>query len=496
MGAASRRALLVATLVEPTAPSAVSRLAGRADLLELRADRVGDVPAAVLRGAFPGRLLYTLRSSAEGGAGEDAAASRRERLAWAAREGYDLVDLEARRDLHSDLLATITPERRLLSWHGGPADVAELQARAEAMLEVPAAYYKLVSTAEAHGQELAPLALLRSLGRLDVVAFAQGEIGRWTRLLAPRLGAPLVFAAVEQPGAAGQLGLDRLREDYGLPDLPPLRFVCGVVGNPVEHSLSPRLHNRAYREGGIEALYLPFHVERFGEFWLEIVESGALADLGFPLRGLSVTSPYKATALALAGASSPLAGYVGSANTLVSRDGVWEAESTDGEGVLGPLRRRQIAVEGRSAAVLGAGAAGRAAAAALARAGAGVTLVNRDPARLERSVAELRLRGHAWEDFDPGGYDLLVHATPLGRRPGDSLPLDPERLATGATVIDLSYLRAGPTPLVEAVRAAGRRAVDGREVLLYQAVPQFELMTGRPIPIELARRLLLAEAER
>jgi shikimate dehydrogenase len=88
-----------------------------------------------------------------------------------------------------------------------------------------------------------------------------------------------------------------------------------------------------------------------------------------------------------------------------------------------------------------------------------------------------------------------VHATPLGRRPGDPLPLDPARLGPEAILVDLSYLRSGPTPLVEAVRAAGRRAVDGREVLLYQAVPQFELMTGRPMPIELARRLLLAEAE-
>ncbi len=495
MGTPAERAVLVATVARPPAPQAIAALGTEADVLEVRSDLVGDLPPPWLRAQFPGRLLYTLRSAAEGGAGEDAPPARRQRLAWAAAAGYDLVDLEARRDLHPDLLADLPPTRRLLSWHGGWCELPELAARAERMLEVPAAYYKLVTEAEAHGQELTPLALLQALGRRDVIAFAAGELGGWTRLLAPRLGAPVVYAAADAPAAPGQPSLARLREDYGLPELPPLRFVCGVVGHPVEHSLSPRLHNRAYREGGIEALYLPFHVEHFGDFWLEVVESGALGELGFPLRGLSVTSPYKTTALALAGAASPLAGYVGSANTLVAREGVWEAESTDGEGVLGPLRRRQIALDGSQAAVLGAGAAGRAAAVALARAGAQVMLVNRDPARLERAVAELRLPGRSWEDFDPAGYDLLVHATPLGRRPGDPLPLDPARLGPEAILVDLSYLRSGPTPLVEAVRAAGRRAVDGREVLLYQAVPQFELMTGRPMPIELARRLLLAEAE-
>jgi 3-dehydroquinate dehydratase/shikimate dehydrogenase len=492
---AADRALVVASATRPLEAGELRELAGHVDVLELRADRAGDVPAAALREHFSGRLLYTLRSAAEGGAGEDAPAPRRVRLAWAVASGYDLVDLEARRDLHPDLLAALAPERRLLSWHGGPCGLPELTAQAERMREVPAAYTKLVTRAEAHGQELPPLALLQALARRDVIAFAAGEIGGWTRLLAPRLGAPVVFAAVDEPASPGQPPLARLRDDYGLPELPPLRFVCGVVGQPVEHSLSPRLHNRAYREAGVEALYLPFHVEHFGDFWLEVVESGVLGDLGFPLRGLSVTSPYKATALALAGASSPLAGYVGSANTLIARDGVWEAESTDGEGVLGPLVRRRIAVDGRRAAVLGAGAAGRAAAVALARAGAQVMLVNRSRDRLERAVAELRLPGHTWEDFDPGAYALVVHATPLGRRAEDPLPLAPERLAPDATVVDLTYLRDGPTPLVRAVRAAGRRAIDGREVLLHQAVPQFELMTGRPMPLELARQLLPAAAE-
>src|SRR4030095_3950665 len=125
-------------------------------------------------------------------------------------------------------------------------------------------------------------------------------------------------------------------------DLPPASVLAGLAGNPVGHSLSPRLHNAAYRALGLPRLYLPFHVESFGDFWLEVVESGSLDVLGLPLTGLSVTAPFKEAALAMAGASSPLAERVQSANTLLLNDGVWEAETTDPEGVVQTLLARGI----------------------------------------------------------------------------------------------------------------------------------------------------------
>ena len=112
---------------------------------------------------------------------------------------------------------------------------------------------------------------------------------------------------------------------------------------------------------GLEHLYLPFEMPVFGDFWLDVVESALLQDLGFPLTGLSVTSPFKEIALAVAGAASPLAERIRSANTLVLRGGVWEAESTDPDGIRGPLVVEKIEVDGKRAAILGAGGAGRAA---------------------------------------------------------------------------------------------------------------------------------------
>jgi 3-dehydroquinate dehydratase/shikimate dehydrogenase len=474
----SLSATVVATVTEEPTEGLTQELEGRASILEVRADLAGDLGADVLRQGFPGELLYTLRSAAEGGQGPNDSAERAGRLA-AAAGSYDLVDLEGR-DLRAGVEA-VPAAKRLLSWHGRVAELAELRETFERLATVEARYVKLVPMAVKPGEALAPLELLRDLGRDDVVAFGGGCAGSWTRLLAPRLGAPLIYAAAgETTGAEGQPRLDRLCDDYGLPELPAGDELYGIVGRPVEHSLSPRVHNGLYRRLGLGGLYLPFEVERFGDFWLEVVEGGALERLGLELRGLSVTAPHKEVALAVAGAASPLAERLGCANTLVRHDRVWEAESTDPDGVAGPIQARGLTVAGRPAAVIGAGGAGRAAAFALARSGAKVALVNRTPERGIRAAHRLGVAFLALEVFDPGSFDLVVNATPLGGAGDGRLAFDPRRLAPGSVVIDLVYRRDSTTPLVAAARDHGLDAVDGREVLLYQAAAQFEAMTGQP----------------
>ncbi len=483
-------ALLVASLTGKPESEEISDLDGQADVLEVRADLTGDLDPEWLRSLFPGQLLYTLRSRTEGGTSDASDLRRRERLETAAKH-FDLVDLEGHRDLHPRLLEAIPPAQRLISWHGPPSSYSDLTSVFDQRATAEARYYKVVSAAEEPGQELGPLALANSLQRDDLIAFASGPVGAWTRTIAPRLGAPVVYGAVgEEPAAPGQPSLAKLQRDFCLPELPEVTRLFGLVGSPVAHSLSPALHNTGYRRLGIPALYLAFHVEAFGDFWLEIVESGSLEVLGFDLRGLSVTSPHKSAALAVAGAASPLADTVGSANTLIARSGVWEAESTDPDGVLGPLRSRAITIEGQAVAVVGAGGAGRAAAFALAHSGARVVIVNRGEARGRRVAAEIRVPFRPLEEFEPSRFDIVIHATPLGRQAEDEMPIDPAELGPETVVVDLVYRDSEPTRLVSETRASGRTAIDGREVLLYQALSQFRLMTGQSMPESPARKLL------
>lgn len=502
-------ARLIATASRLPEPAELAALPAGVAWVEIRVDRAGEPSeerVRALRASFDGGLVYTLRSRAEGGAGPDDPRARSAALTAAATRDdlWDLVDLEAERDLHPEVLDAIEPSRRILSWHGPATSPAALEDRFAAMERTSARFYKLIPAAVRPGEELAPLLLLEELARnadaprADVVAFASGPAGLWTRLVAPRLGAPVVFGALpgDEPGAPGQPGIDRLVADYGLPELPPVESLYGVIGRPVAHSLSPRLHNRAYRELGVPALYLAFHAEHFGDFWIEVVEGGVLDRLGMPLRGLSVTAPFKDAALAVAGAPSPRTGAVGAANTLVLVDGVWVAESTDPEGVVLPLGNLGVELEGVEAVVIGAGGAGRAAVIGLRAAGARVTLANRSEERGRRVAGDLDVPFVPLSELSAvgvGGYRVVVHATPLGRGADDPLPLDPATLDPDAVVLDMVYTER-ETPLVEAVRRVGRLAVDGREVLLFQGLEQFRMMTGRELPVDLGRRTLGIEA--
>ena len=479
---------MIATLAEPPDDGVLAALPRSVDWLELRADLCGEIPAAWLRERFAGRLLYTLRSRGEGGAFEGSLARRRQRLAAAAAD-FDWVDLEADRDLTDSLLEAVPAEKRVLSWHGAGREVSQLERQFQTMAQVPAALYKLVPLARESSEEVATLELLVDLGRRDVLCFAAGESGVWTRYVAPYLGAPILLgAATARAGAPGQPTVAKIASDYPFPELPPVDTLYGIVGNPVAHSLSPRLHNGAYRALGIAALFVPFGPSSFADFWLEVIEGNVLGAFA-PLCGLSITAPYKSAAAAVAGAVSPLAQSIDSANTLVLREGVWEGETTDPQGVIGALAAAGIDPHGKRAAVVGCGGAGRAAAAGLKQAGAETVLVNRTVEKGTAVAEALHLPFEPLAEFDPGRWDVVVNATSLGHHAADDLPFEPERLTRGTAVVDLVYGEQ-PTALLELVRALGGVAIDGREVLLQQARDQFRLMTGRELPVELGRELL------
>jgi 3-dehydroquinate dehydratase/shikimate dehydrogenase len=446
--------------------------------LEVRADLAGDLDAGWLRDRFSGELTYSLRRRAEGGAFEGSADERRRRLLAAANR-FDLVEV-GEGDLEPELLAGIPPAQRLASWTGAVADTAGLQEAWERLSRTPARLYRLAVRTERPQAALGLLRWLRDLGRRDVTAFATGPAGTWTRLLAPRLGAPVAFGRLAgDADGSGELTMAQLA-DYGLPALPPLERTFGIMGRSVSRSLSPRLHNAAYRELGLPALYLPFQVDGFEAFWREAV--AGLEELGWPLRGLTVTSPHKEEALSLAGEASFLARQAGSANTLLRRGGAWRADTADAQGVVSVLARRRIPLAGREVAVVGCGGAGRAAAAGLLRAGARVTLVNRGHDRGHYASGLLGLPFVPLTKFRAGDFPLIVHATPLAAES----PFPVADLRPGAVVVELVY-GAAPTALMTATAAGGGVAIDGREVLSVEVRRQFRLMTGRRMPAGVAR---------
>jgi 3-dehydroquinate dehydratase/shikimate dehydrogenase len=483
-------ASLIATLTKPPSTSGeeLKALPDSVQWLEVRADLLGDLDPEWLRNHFRGRLLYSLRSRAEGGHFTDSGGSRHQRLAGAALH-YDRVELESGSDLSESLLAEVPFARRLISWHGPCGDLPSLKARFERMSSVPASVYKLVARAADIGEEFVPLSLLKSLGRTDTIAYSDGPLGFWSRLVALHLGAPGIYGLVAQGAAIPrEPTVNKLIEDYGLPFVRPSRKIFAIIGDPVFHSLSPRLHNAAYRAMDYPALFLPFHVESFAEFWREVVQSEIFDSLGLSIEGMTVASPHKEEALLTAGMASPMARRAESANILVRNNGSWRADTTDPEVVYMASHARNVQMSRKRAAVIGCGGAGRAIAAALVQSGAGVTLINRGEERGKHAAQLLGLPYLPLPDFDAAGYDIVVNATPVGRDK-DEVPFMIETLSDKVVVIDLVY-GSRPTPLVGGTLAREQTVIDGRDVLLTQVLRQFLIMTGKEMPATVALETL------
>src|ERR1043165_501482 len=401
-------------------------------------------------------------------------------------DGDDLVKLDPR-SLTPRALKRLPVEKRVIVDRGVAPDVDELLARAAQLMQTPALLYVLAPRARTHAEAVAVAALPR-LGRRDVLMFAEGAIGMWTRIVAPLLGAPYVFASIRGDVADdGVPTVEHLVVDYGFPQLHEAREIFGIAGDPVYSSLSPRLHNAAFRALARPALYLPFHVPQFAEFWASVVESGALGAAGLPIGALCVVSPHKQIALKATSSRTSIVQRAQSTNFFVREGGEWTADTTDPAGIILALRERGVDPAGHKAAVVGCGGSGRAVAAALQHGGADVTLVNRGFDRGSLAGHLLRLPFMPLAGLPAERFLLVVKAPPCGR--DGERPFALERLRDDAVVVDLVYGTA-PTPLVERTRGNGQIAIDGKDILITQAMSQFRLMTGQEMPDEVVYQVL------
>ena len=260
---------------------------------------------------------------------------------------------------------------------------------------------------------------------------------------------------------------------------------AAVLGRPVGHSLSPRLHRAAYAALGLT------------DWTYDALDIGAedlpvlLAGLGPEWRGFSVTMPAKRAAVEVADEVEPLAQLLQAANTLVrTAGGGWRAHNTDVTGVGTALQAGGV-TEVEHAAVLGAGGTAVATAVALASLGARqVDVVVREPARAADLLRVLDALGVAADVQRLDRTGTLTAPVVVSTVPVDGQPAVAD-LAwwRGQTVLDVLY--AGwPTPLAQRVQQAGATAISGLEVLFWQATEQVELMTGQPAPIAAMRAAL------
>lgn len=271
--------------------------------------------------------------------------------------------------------------------------------------------------------------------------------------------------------------------------------LCGLLGNPVEHSLSPAIHNAAFQKLGLNFVYLAFRVEQIADAISGIRWLGNV-------RGFSVTIPHKVTVIPHLDEVEPTARHIGSVNTIVVENGKLTGHNTDASGALRALAEGGVSLRGAPVLLLGSGGAARAIAFALARDGAvgSLTILGVDDGERRALAQDLRVRTDlevaegplTAESLAAGivNHAVLLHCTPVGMHPKVSETCVPrELLKPHLAVMDIVY-NPLETQLLRDARAAGCRTIKGVEMFLNQAVAQFELWTGRPAPADVMRAVL------
>jgi 3-dehydroquinate dehydratase / shikimate dehydrogenase len=349
------------------------------------------------------------------------------------------------------------------------------------VLRVSADVYKIVTTARKPSDNIRVLAAAKALTRQKVTVLAMGELGFPTRVLSPVFGGVYTYAApmYVEGTAAGQVSARYLRNLYRVEKLRKTARIYGVIADPIRHSISPAVHNRAFQARRMDAVYLPFLVSpaNLRDFF-QLAEK-------LPLAGFSVTIPHKQKIIRYLDTVDPLARRIGAVNTVWRKGGKWRGTNTDAAGVTEPLSRI-MRLGNASALIVGNGGAARGAACALATAGARIALVGRNPDRVRALAKVCGAEALARDQLETRHFDVVVHATPLGMFPHVNECFFNGHIP-GDVVFDMVY-NPLETMLIRRAREQGKTVVPGIDMFIAQAVGQFELWTGESAPRAVMQR--------
>lgn len=397
-------------------------------------------------------------------------------LDLAVRNGAHAIDveIETAEAAHERLSQFRGRVKIIISYHNFEA-TPPMEAVMNRMARVQADAYKVVTTARKPSDNARVLAAAKSMPKERVIVLAMGELGFPTRVLSPVFGGMFTYAApmFACGTAAGQVSAKYLRNLYRVEKLGKSAKIYGVIADPVRHSISPAVHNRAFQAKRIDAVYLPFLVapSYLRDFF-------ALAGK-LPLSGFSVTIPHKQKIIRYLDVVDPLARRIGAVNTVWRSAGKWRGSNTDAAGVTGPLSRL-LKLPKSSVLIVGNGGAARGAACALADAGAKIAVVGRNADRVRALAKFCSAEPLLRDQLADRKFDALVHATPLGMFPhvnecffNGSIPAD--------VVFDMVYNPAD-TVLIQRAREQKKTVIPGLEMFIEQATRQFEIWTGQNAP--------------
>jgi 3-dehydroquinate dehydratase/shikimate dehydrogenase len=423
-------------------------------------------------------VIATCRRAVNGGKFKGSAAAQLDILTKAAATGFQLVDIELQSAelLKPGELSELKDRVGvILSFHDFKATKKLDETFAE-MKGYPADFYKVVSTATTLYDNVSMMKFLQAhSAQHEMVGLCMGEQGIISRVLGVRAGSIFTFAAATrgEETAPGQVTASELRDPYRIEIVDAATQVYGVAGDPIAHSLSPIMMNAAFRRETVNAVYLALHAKSLKDLLACVPD--------IPIRGLSITMPYKQDIVEALSNSDPLTRQIGACNTVVrSQDGKLYGFNTDVAGVIVPLEQR-IVLHGAKVLVVGAGGVARAAAFGLKSKGAEVFIVNRTPEKGQALARQTKAKYLKRADLAKMNFDVIINATPVGMGSNRQSPLEDKELNT-KFLFDLVYVPA-ETNLVKMARAKNIQVIPGLEMFVQQGARQFEIWSGKPAPV-------------
>lgn len=455
-------------------------------LVELRLDYIGRaVDLGRLLKNRPTQILATVRRREDGGRWMGSEEDRQTLLRTAIVSGVEFVDLEA------DIAGSIPRygnTKRVISYHdfeGTPDNLEELH---EAMAAEDADIVKLATLANSFSDNVRMMELVRN-ARVPTIGICMGEIGMITRILAHRLGSPFTYAtySADRTLAPGQLNYKVMQDLYRCEQITPATELFGVIADPVAHSHSPLVHNRAFQAAELDARYLPLRVAP------DDLASFISASPQLGIQGISITIPHKERALAHCTQAEASASGIGAINTMIFHENDRLGYNTDYRAAMDCINAvyqpadGEVSHQGRRVLILGAGGVARAVAWGLKQRGADVTVTSRTAERANVLAQELGARAVAWEERHNQNTQLLVNGTPVGMHPDvDITPFNKAALNQFMVVFDTIY-NPENTLLIKHAREAQAKVITGVDMFVRQAAYQYKLFTGQEAPTQVMR---------
>jgi 3-dehydroquinate dehydratase / shikimate dehydrogenase len=466
-----------------------------ADVIEVRFDSLeGEnlVEIAKRISATGKNFLLTFRPAEQGGLRELQVEERKNfwsqvpNSKWADAEPDIIEDVEERGF-----------EKLICSYHASSNTVANIRQIFALLADTKAEILKIVVPSAAAVDAIPVWNLLQSANDLNkkIVPIAMGEAGKWTRILGSAHGSFMTFASLEAGSetAPGQISAADSLEVYRVKDLDRETEVFGIIAGNTDYSISPWMHNAAFKAAEMNRVFIPLQTDDVEEFLVRMVKPDT-REVELNFRGFSVTNPHKRSIMKYLDKVDDIAAKIGAVNTVKIVDGDLIGYNTDAPGFVAPLIKVLGSVKGKRVAIAGAGGGARACAYALKQEGANVSIFARSYKKANDLADSLGVNAGAMNNsFRPGTIDILVNATPIGtkgsREETASIALSAQ-LNGLKLVYDLVY-NPIETPLIREARKAGVPAIGGLDMLLAQGARQFEIWTGEKPQMDTMKRAVL-----